>query len=375
VENSAPATGFDRIPGLVLSEAAVRALSEDGIHTPTPIQFAAFEPVLLGRNVVIQSGTGTGKTLAYVLPLLQRLQQSAEGRVVCIAPSNELALQTLRTVQRYAEPSLKTCALVPGANQKLAQNKLQKSTRFIVGTASYVLEMYAQRKLKGVTMMVLDEPEPILASSGAGYLREVLSRPEPKVQLLFVAATFGVRAERWISERLGPDAVRIRVSDDPLKQRIKHSLVLVRNEATRDQELAHLIRDQRCERAIVFVNQPNLLRHLYRYLNERGIAAVSVSPERSKAECKQALADFNRARARVLLTTDRLATGLDVPGVGWVLSYELPASAEAYVHRAGRTGRAGRDGHSVVFVSHEARSRLERIADELDISFEPIGAT
>ncbi|MGC4087223.1 MAG: DEAD/DEAH box helicase [Polyangiaceae bacterium] len=367
MENSPQEGGFGTVPGLVLSETAAQALSQDGIQTPTAIQSAAFEPVLQGRNVVIQSGTGTGKTLAYVLPLLQRLAQSAEGRVVCIAPSSELALQTLRVVQRYKEPALNVCALVPGT-----QNKLQQSTRFVVGTAPGVLEMYAKRKLKGVTMMVLDEPEPILAGRDAEFLREVLSRPEPKVQLIFVAATFGRNAERWISERLGAEAVRVRVEDNPLKQRIAHGFVRVRSDGQRDQQLARFIREQRCQRAVVFVNQPSLLRHLYRFLNEQGISAVSVSPERSKAECKQALADFNRSLARVLLTTDRVATGLDVPGVAWVLHYELPSSAEAYVHRAGRTGRAGKHGRSVLFVNDDARPRMERMASELDISFEPL---
>jgi superfamily II DNA/RNA helicase len=375
VENSAPPNGFLNIPGLVVSDVTARALAEDGIRTPTPIQLAAIQPVLQGRNVVIESGTGTGKTLAYVLPLLQRLQQSPEGRVVCIAPATELALQTLRTVQRYKEPSLNVCALVATSNQKQQQTKLQQSTRFIVGTAPCILEMYTKRKLKGVTMMVLDEPEPILSSRDADFLREVLSRPEPKVQLIFVAATFGRNAERWISERLGSDVVRTKVHDDPLKDRIKHSFVRVRNDSLKDRLLSRFIQDQRCERAVVFVNQPNLIRHLYRFLNEQNIPTVTVSHERSKAECKQALIDFNRSLARVLLTTDRAATGLDLPGVPWVLNYELPNSAEAYVHRAGRTGRAGKHGHSVLFVNDDGRSRQERIARELEITFEPIDAT
>ena len=366
--------GFQQLAerGLELTEPVLRGLAQDGIETPTPVQVAAFEAVLAGRHAVIQSGTGTGKTLAYLLPLLQRLAQGSAGRAVCVVPSAELAIQTLRTVERYKPSNLPACALLSVSNQRQQRAKLQQSTRFIVGTLPSVVDIYENRKLKGVTMMVLDEPEPILGSRDAGYLREILSRPEPKVQLIFVAATFGANAERWIRELMGPEVLRTQVADDPMKSRIRHAVVRVRDEATKDRRLARFIDDNRCDRAVVFVNEANLVRHLYRFLNEQGIKAVTVSHERSKAECKQALLDFKASRARVLLTTDRAATGLDVPGVSWVLHYEPPSSAEAYVHRAGRTGRAGKSGSSVLFVNDESRRRLERLADELQIVFEVV---
>jgi ATP-dependent RNA helicase DeaD len=363
--------GFEDIPGFELTETVLRGFEHDGIRVPTAVQRAAIEPVLTGRHVVIESGTGTGKTLAYVLPLLQRLRRSPEGRVVCFAPAAELAMQTLRTVERYKEPDLKVCSLLSTSNQKQQRARFQQSTRFVVGTPPCILEMYSQRKLKGVTTVVLDEPEPILAGRDAEFLWEVLSRPEPKVQLIFAAATFGANAERWIRERMGEDAVRTRIADDPLRSRITHAVVRVRDDATKDRQLASFI-EEHCERAVVFVNQPHLVRHLYRFLNERRLATVTVSHERPKAECKQALADFNRSQKRVLLTTDRAATGLDLPGVDWVLNYELPMSAEAYVHRAGRTARAGKVGQSVLFVTDAERPRLERIARDLQIAFQPV---
>lgn len=365
--------GFSRMAvlGMELTEPVLRGLAADGIVAPTPVQQAAFEAVVRGRHSVIQSGTGTGKTLAYVLPLLQRLLQRPSERVVCVVPSSELAIQTLRTIERYKPPDLQACALLSLNNPK-QRAKLQQSTRFIVGTLGCIVEMYAKRKLKNVTMMVLDEPEPILAGRDAPLLREILSRPEPAVQLVLVAATFGVSAERFIRERMGADVFRTQVGDDPLRSLIKHVFVRVRDESSKDRKLVRFIEEQRCQRAVVFVNQPNLLRHLYRFLNERGIKTVTVSHERSQAECKQALVDFKAARAHVLLTTDRTSTGIDLPGVDWVLHYELPLSPEAYVHRAGRTGRAGRSGSSVVFVSDANRAQLERMADQLEIGFEPV---
>jgi len=374
VEKSASASGFEGIAGFEMTDAVARGFERDGISTPTPVQSAAIGPILAGSHVVIESGTGTGKTLAYLLPLLQRLRQSPEGRVACFAPATELAIQTLRTVERYKEPSLNVCALVASSNQHQQQARLQKSTRLVVGTTGRILEMFAKRKLKGVTTMVLDEPEPILANKDAAFLREVLSRPQPQVQLIFAAATYGARAEQWILELMGNNVVRTQVEDNPLHSRITHSFLRVRDEAGKDLLLARFIQNNRCKRAIVFVNQPHLIRHLYRFLGEHSLRPVSVSQERSKQECKQALLDFAQSDARILLTTDEAATGLDMPEVPWVLHYELPNSAQAYVHRAGRTARAGHSGHSVALVSDQARAMLNRIASELKIEFLPFSS-
>lgn len=364
-----PSQGFEKIEGLEVTPEMSKAFAQDGISTPTAVQSAVISPILEGKNVVIHSGTGTGKTLSYLLPILQKLRLNKGSRAVCLAPAAELALQTLRVADRYKAPSLNSTSLVSGGNQRQQQSRLQKSTQLIVGTPGRILEMFAQRKLKGVTTMVLDEAEPILGGKDADYLREILSRPDPKVQLIFAAATFGSRAERWIAERMGPDVVRPQISDDPLKSRIEHSTVRVANETHRDQELVRFIEKNNCKRAIVFVNQPNLLRHLYRFLDDQRLKPVSVSRDRSKQQNRQALMDFERSAAQVLLTTDGAATGLDIADVSWVIHYEMPSSPEAYVHRAGRTGRAGRDGQSVVLLADNQKARLSKMAKDLGVEF------
>jgi superfamily II DNA/RNA helicase len=373
VDQSPANSGFDGIPGFEVTPVVAAGFAKDHIRVPTEVQVAAIAPILEGRHVVIQSGTGTGKTLAYLLPILQRLRQTADGRVVCLAPATELAIQILRVVQQYKEPDLNVVALVTQGNSRLQSTRLHKSTRFVVGTPERVLQMYAQRKLKGVTTVVLDEPEPMLASRDAAYLREVLSRPEPKLQLIWVGATFGSKSEQWIQELMGDAVVRTRVEDEPLRSRISHHFVRIRHDGEKDLALVRFLQQKHCQRAIIFVNQPNLIRHLYRYLGEQNLQPVSVSHDRSKQQCKQALLDFHAATARVLLTTDLVATGLDIPNVDWVLHYELPNSAKAYVHRAGRTGRAGRAGESVVFVCDSERLQLKRIERELGFEFRPYG--
>jgi len=355
--------------GLEVDQALLTAFQADGIVAPTTVQQAAIAPILAGQHVIVQSGTGTGKTLAYLLPILQRLRAPDSGRCVIFAPATELALQTQRVADRYKHPSIQTGALVSTANTRKQKAKVTQSTRLIVGTPGRILEQFAARKLKGVTTIVLDEPDPILASSGAEYLREILSRPEPKVQLILAAATLGAHAKRLSDDFMGEARVHTQVSADPLSTLITHQYLFVRAEGMKDVQLAHFIEEAKCRRAIVFVNQPNLIRHLYRFLAERRLKVVSLSSERSKLERQQALRAFAASDARVLLTTDQAMTGIDVPDVDWVLHFELPSSALAYVHRAGRTGRAGKRGHSVILVTREDRARQERMAKELGLEF------
>ncbi|HEY5959635.1 MAG TPA: DEAD/DEAH box helicase [Polyangiaceae bacterium] len=369
MESNSETPRFESIAGFEVTPAVAAGLRQDRILSPTEVQLAAIGPILEGRHVVIESGTGTGKTLAYLLPVLQRLRLVPETRAVCFAPATELAIQVLRVAERYKQPDLSTVALVTQGNQRLQATRLQKSTRLVVGTPARILEMYQSRKLKGVNIVVLDEPEPILASRDAAYLREVLSRPDPKIQLILAGATFGSQSEQLIGKLTGDSAVRTRIADDPLKSRIEHHYVRIRHENGKDLALARFLQQNHCKRAIVFVNQPNLIRHLYRYLDEQNLSPVTVSQDRTKLQCKQALQDFNLSQAKVLLTTDQVATGLDIADVEWVLHYELPSSAKAYVHRAGRTGRAGKGGKSVIFVSDAERVQMKRIERELDVEF------
>ena len=356
--------------GLEVDEAMLAAFQADGISAPTAVQVAAIGPILAGQHVIINSGTGTGKTLAYLLPILQRLRAPDSGRSLIFAPATELALQTLRVADRYKHPSINSGALVATTNARKQKAKVQQSTRLIVGTPGRILELFAERKLKGVTTIVLDEPDPILATKGAEYLREILSRPEPKVQLIFAAATLGANAKRLAEEFMGEARVHTQMTEaDPLQSNITHRYLNARTEATKDLELARFIEEAKCKRSIVFVNQPNLLRHLFRFLTERNLKPVSLSSDRSKLDRQNALRAFGASEARVLITTDQAMTGIDVPDVEWVLHYELPSSALAYVHRAGRTGRAGKSGQSVVIVTREDRPIQERIAKELGIRF------
>lgn len=353
--------------GVPLTETLAAGLRASGIVEPTPIQRAAAAEILAGHHVVLQSGTGTGKTLAYLLPVLHRLATEPLGRAVVVAPSAELAIQIVNVARRYKEASVSVAGVVAGASHKHTKQRLQKSTRLIVGSPGRILELFGQRKLKGVTTLVLDEPDPILVGDVPRGLREVLSRPEPKLQLIVVGATLGPKTESLLDDSVGDRLVRLSIRDEvPLQHNIAHYFVRVAGDQ-RDVELARFIDRRDCRRAIVFVSEPRQAAHLFRHLSEHGIRTATLSDERNKQQRRAALEAFAAGKQRVLVATDAAGRGIDVPAVDWVLHYGLATSAPVYVHRAGRTGRAGRSGTSVSFVTERELPTLQRFARELHI--------
>jgi ATP-dependent RNA helicase DeaD len=357
-----------QIPGLTLTENVARALSADGIQAPHAAQAEAVAAILAGRHVVIHAGTGTGKTLAYLLPALQYLREHEGHRVVVCAPGVELAMQTLRVADAYKDDAISTAPAVATSSKSRQRDRLQRGTRLVVGTPDRLAELFHAAKLKGMRLLVLDELDPILATRESAFLDELLPRSEPKVQLVVATATLGPASAKFVA-RWMPDAVWIRPSADPLQSAITHRVVEVPRGERREEVLSRFLRDNRCAAAIVFVVDPEQQRLVYNHLVQRGVSVVTVGKEATKSQRQRSLDEFRRGNARVLLTSDEVARGLDVPDVAWVLHYDLPATAEDYVHRAGRTGRAGRSGTSVLLASPSAHTRWSAWAQALGITF------
>ena len=362
-----PPNDFSQIDGLTITDAIAATMAADGIHRPTPVQRDTMGAVLAGRHVLMHSGTGTGKTLAYVLPLLQRLQASG-GRAVIFAPGAELVMQTMRVIDAYRDPGLTVAAAIATSSRRRQRKRVLRSTRLIVGTPDRLIDLFRGGKLKGVTIVVLDEIEPILGARDAEYLYEVLSRPEPKRQIIVATATMGQRSNAFVS-RFMSDGVLMHAAEAPIRSAISHLVVRVPPSRGKEVALAAFIQNNRCKQAIVFASEPRHHRHLFHFLREHNISTATVSRERTKNQRQRGLAAFRVGKVKVLLITDAAARGIDVPDVAWVLHYDLPRSLQAYVHRAGRTGRAGQRGSSVVFADRAAQAPLRRLERELNVRF------
>jgi superfamily II DNA/RNA helicase len=356
-----------QVPALVLDAAQHTALEAEGVSALNEVQVGAVGDVLAGHHVVMHAGTGTGKTLAYLLPVLQQLRDTPDLRAVVLAPGTELVMQTVRVARAVAPADVTVEAAASTTSRRRQKKRVVGSTRLIVGTPDRVAELFERRKLKGVRLLVLDELDPLLASPASAFLATWLARSEPHVQVVVASATLGKRSTAFL-ERFAPDAVTVRPDERPLQQAITHRLVPVRGQA-REIALARFVRAEKCRRAIVFVSEPRLQGHLQRYLDDHGVRAVTVSREASKEARRRGLDAFRSGDAHLLITSDAIARGLDVPDIDWVLHYDLPRSPEQYVHRAGRTGRAGRSGTSVVFVDDASRQALRRLAKVLGLTF------
>ncbi len=367
-----PTHPFERIEGLQVTDTMAAAMVADGITAPMPVQAQAISAILDGKNVLLHAGTGTGKTLAYLLPVLQQLRTVDKLRAAVFSPGAELAMQTLRVAKAYKDEDLATAAAIATSSHRRQKKRVVKSTRLVVGTPARLLDLFRGGKMKGVRIIVLDEIEPILGSKDADFLTQLLSRSEPKVQLIVATATMGRRADQFVARFMGEDYVRVEPKETPLTQAIDHRVVAVDHVRHMEAALVRFIEENQCKRGIVFVSNPAKLSFLYHYLQERGLSPVSVSRERGKQNRQRALKAFRNEKARFLLTTDALARGLDVPDVPWVMHMDLPQSVQAYVHRAGRTGRAGKQGVSVVFADRNTKRQLKKLSHTLEIEFTPV---
>lgn len=223
-------SGFESIEGLTLTDTITAALQADGITAPLPVQTLAMASMLAGKHVLMHAGTGSGKTIAYVLPLLQHLREHPDHRAVVVAPGAELVMQTLRVVNAYKDEDLTTGAALSTTNTRRQRKRVTRSTRLVVGTPDRLIEMFSGGKLKGVRVIVFDELEPILGSRGAGFFHELLSRSTPKVQILVASATMGGKSDAFV-QRFMADGEVVRPAEDALTHSIQHRFVrLPRNQ-------------------------------------------------------------------------------------------------------------------------------------------------
>jgi ATP-dependent RNA helicase DeaD len=360
--------------GLDMPEFLAAALKKAGIADATDIQRAAIPAILSGSDVMLQAATGTGKTLAYLLPLLQRVRADAAFRVLILAPSPELAIQIVRVVETFGGPGVTSAALIGGASAERQRERLKKHPRVLVGTPGRVIDFIFDRRLKVAQMsaVVLDETDEILSPHNEKNLREIASRPEFKPQLVFASATFGPQSEKLATDLMRPGFIRLAPATQPLPSTVAHCFMTF-DERRKDVWLGRLLDDFRIERALVFVNKIETVGHLYRFLNESGVRTVTISSERGKKDRANAIGAFKSGKARVLVATDTAARGLDVPGLEWVVHYDVARDRDVYVHRLGRTGRAGREGTSVMMVAKHEMFLLKRYNEQLDIELRPLG--
>ncbi len=365
---------IEQFAQLGIGEALTNALLEYGIGKPSPIQAEAIPYILEGRDVLAQSQTGTGKTLAYLLPLMQRIDpDKKESQVLVIAPTQELAMQIVREGEKYgAAIGLSAIGLIGGASAARQVEKLRQRPHLVVGTPGRLRELLSTRKLKlhEVRAIVLDEADQIFQMGGADDVRSLLKGALRDRQLIFLSATLGADVRR-LAEREMRDPADVGIEPEQKLAKSTQHLYFACQQRDRIDTLRRVVRHYNPQRAIVFVNQADTIAEVESKLNHLGLEARTLYGDADKVTRATVLSQFRSGKFRLLVATDVAARGLDIPGLELVVHLDPATDSEHYVHRAGRTGRMGRKGLSVSIVTDRQEFIMRRFSRELDTPIEP----
>jgi ATP-dependent RNA helicase RhlE len=354
---------------LGLSEPLLRALEGAGYTTPTPIQAKAIPALLEGRDMMGLAQTGTGKTAAFALPILQRLAALGGGagpkgtKALVLAPTRELALQIEESFRTYgAHLRIRTAVVFCGVGQGPQVKALADGVDILVATPGRLLDLLQQRKVRldKVKVLVLDEADRML---DMGFSRDVLKivdeTPLERQSLLFSATM--PKAIKKLGEEILLDPVFVEatpevITVDKIDQHVFHVPTTVKRSL-----LIHLLADPAMSRVIVFTRTKHGANRVADHLDRAGIPAAAIHGNKSQNASQKALEDFRTGASRILVATDIAARGIDVDDISHVVNFELPVDAESYVHRIGRTARAGRGGVAYSFCDSSEKSTLKDI--------------
>ncbi len=343
---------------LGLSEGLLRAIDESGYALPTPIQIKAIPAVLTGKDVMAAARTGTGKTAAFVLPLLQRLAGGRKVmanhiRVLILTPTRELAVQVEQGVATYGQYlALKSGVVYGGVKINPQMMKLRGGLDVLVATPGRLLDLFNQNAVKfaQVETLVLDEADRMLDMGFIDDIRKIMAVLPARRQNLLFSATFSSDI-RKLTAGLLKKPVMIEVSPRNTTAGSVKQWVYEVDKAKKPALLSYLVRNKGWEQVLAFVRTRSGADSLARKLISDGLTTAVIHGDKSQNERARALADFKAGRIRVLVATDIAARGLDISELPYVINVDLPKVPEDYIHRIGRTGRAGAKGEGISLVS------------------------
>jgi len=342
---------------LGLSTPILDAVAENGYETPSPIQAQAIPAVIEGKDVMAAAQTGTGKTAGFTLPLLERLSQGQRAkpnhtRALILTPTRELAAQIAESVTTYGKHlSLSSTVVFGGVKINPQMMKLCKGVDILVATPGRLMDLYSQNAIKftQLEVLVLDEADRMLDMGFIHDIRKILAvLPKHRQNLLF-SATFSAEI-RQLAKGLVNDPVEISVTPRNTTAKTVEQWICPVDKKQKSALLTQLIDDNKWQQVLVFSRTKHGANRLTRYLEERGINAAAIHGNKSQGARTRALADFKSGEASVLVATDIAARGLDIDQLPQVVNFDLPNVPEDYVHRIGRTGRAGASGKAVSLV-------------------------
>ncbi len=369
---TAPVAGLAvEFAGLGLSEPLLKAVAAKGYRTPSPIQRQCIPAVLDGHDVMAAAQTGTGKTAGFTLPLLERLRhgphaRAGQVRALVLTPTRELAAQVGESVTAYGRYlDLRSDVIFGGVSPNPQIGRLRHGTDVLVATPGRLMDLHQQGALKldRVEILVLDEADRMLDMGFIRDIRRILTLLPAKRQNLLFSATFSTEIRRLATGLLHQPVLLQATPENqaaPLVEQVLHPCDMGR----KGELLSHLIRSNGWQQVLVFSRTKHGANKVAERLDKEGLAAAAIHGNKSQGARTRALAGFKSGEVRVLVATDIAARGIDIHQLPHVVNLDLPNVAEDYVHRIGRTGRAGEKGHAISLVAaeeHELLRAIERL--------------
>ncbi|MEX2112510.1 MAG: DEAD/DEAH box helicase [Pirellulales bacterium] len=355
---------------LGLSPTLLAAIEKQGYKTPTPIQLQAIGPVLAGRDLLGIAQTGTGKTAAFALPILQRLaatpraqQGERKPRVLVLSPTRELATQIAESFATYGHRSgFRQAVIYGGVSQVPQVRALRGGAEIVVATPGRLLDLMNQglAKLGSIETLVVDEADRMFDMGFIRDLHKIVAALPKKRQTLLFSATMPEDI-RQLADKILHDSIRVQVAAKSMAADTVEQSVYFVDKRNKPTLLEHVIIKMEITRAIVFTRTKHGADKVARHLAKSGIRAEAIHGNKSQAARQRALASFKSQKPPVLVATDVAARGLDIDDVSHVVNYDLPDVAETYIHRIGRTGRAGATGVAFSFCAADEREQLRDI--------------
>ncbi|MDE5797613.1 MAG: DEAD/DEAH box helicase [Treponemataceae bacterium] len=341
---------FGQLP---IAQDTVAQLAAHGITEPTPVQAQAIPAIAAKKSVIFQSETGTGKTLAYLLPLMQRIRetenQKKEVRLIVLAPTYELAAQIKMQASLFSQT--KTALLIGGAPLKRQIEILKEKPEIVIGGPARLLELHRLKKLRldGVMAVVLDEVDRLLSPELRNETTEFLSALKKDVQLAACSATVTKNTVDLLSAAKNGTAVETLFlpPEDVLRKRITH-LAVFAGRRDKIEVLRKLLAAEKPAKALVFTSRADQVANITAKLKYHNVECATLHAKNTKQERKAAIDRFRAGKCPVLVTSDLGARGLDIPDITYIVQMDFPSNSDFFIHRAGRTARAGKTGINIV---------------------------
>ncbi|HWR39798.1 MAG TPA: DEAD/DEAH box helicase [Patescibacteria group bacterium] len=364
---------FDAFAGLGVITPLIAGLGKRNITIPTEIQSEVIPGILSGKSLIAQSPTGTGKTLAYLIPLFQRIdRERRENQVIVLAPTHELVIQIQRQIEQLAtdsEVGVTSASIIGNVNILRQIEKLKEKPQIIVGSAGRILELIQKKKIKAQTVrsIVIDEADRLLDDSNRDLVKAVIKTTLKDRQLLLFSATI-TPATQEQAQALMPESEVIVAGEQRVAAEIDHCY-LVAEQREKIELLRKLVHGIHGAQALVFLNKSDQIEMAVSKLTHHGLNAAGLFGSSSKNDRQKALTDFRNRKVQLLVASDLAARGLDIFGVEYIISMDIPEEPEMYLHRAGRTGRAGAKGTSVVLLNPQELQHVATYERKLGIRF------